>query len=351
MNLVRKYRIYRLFIALVFIFTLFLSSLGSLVSAQFQVQPLPETEINIELSPENPGPHESVYVLLTSYSTNINAASITWRVNGQTKRSGRGEKSFSFETGAANTTTTLGITVATVEGEVINKTISLRPVTVDLIWQSNSFVPPFYKGKALFSYQNDVTFIALPHITSGGVEISPKNLIYKWTLNGKVIDYASGYGKNTYIIQGDIIAKTLNVEVEVTTSNSTSRGRSSLTLAPRDPQILLYKKSPIYGVEFQKALINTVNLTDSKEITVVGMPYFFGTEDAFSPDLSYKWSINNLPVDKDFTQTSRVFRQKEGSSGVSRISLSIENRNKILQLAGKSFDLKFESPAETTASF
>ncbi|MFA5888731.1 MAG: hypothetical protein WCW47_00890 [Candidatus Paceibacterota bacterium] len=303
---------------------------------------LPQTGVNVELVPENPGPNETVYVSLVSYATNINSANITWKVNSKTQKSGMGEKTFSFTTGEINTTTTLEIVIETQEGETIEKTFRIKPVGVDLIWESEGFMPPFYKGKSLFSHQNKITVIALPHITSAdGTQIGAKNLIYTWKKNGSTIESVSGFGKNIYSFVSSLISRPFEISVEVTTTDNSGVGYATLNLAPSEPLIVFYKKNPIYGIEFQKALSGAEELKNSKEITVVGVPLFFGITNLNSNDLSFKWFVNGSPINNDPTQSIQVFRQQEGTSGISNISLSIENSKKILQYASSNFNLIF----------
>lgn len=303
---------------------------------------LPQTEIGLEISPENPNPNSSVVATINSYGTNLNSASITWRVNGKTQKSGTGEKSISFTVGGENTTTILSVTIKTQEGETIEKTLRIKPVVVDLIWESEGFVPPFYKGKALFTHQNKLTFIAMPHINnSSGVEIGVKNLVYTWKKNGTVIEGASGFGKNTYSFVSSVISRPLVVEVEVSTTNGSVSGYSSMSLSPGEPYVVLYKKDPLFGIEFQKALQGEILLNNSREIQVAGFPMFFGTNNVNSRDLSYSWKINGATIKDIPDQSVLVFRQEENSSGTSAIGLSVENRNKILQFASGGFRLKF----------
>lgn len=307
-----------------------------------QVGNLAQTDINVDMVPQNPGPNQAVSVSLTSYSTNINAANITWKINGKTQKTGVGEKLFSFKTGDMNVKTTLDISVQTTEGEAIKKTLVIEPSSVDLIWQSYGFVPPFYKGKTIFSHQNKITFIAVPHITSGsGGEIPAKNLIYKWKNNGTVIDNLSGYGKNTYTFVSSLISRPMDIEVEVSSQTTGGTGYASINVNPAEPSVIFYAKDPLYGIEFQKALHDNVELDTSKELTVLGVPFFFGTSDMSDPDLSYKWSINGSPINNGSSSATQVFRQSEGTSGTSNISLSIESDSKILQSASNSFNLTF----------
>lgn len=340
--------IFRLFLFFSLLFAFVFS-----VPAFAQYNTIPQDDINIAMSPENPGPNQNVSVSLTSYSTSIDAATITWRVNGKTIQSGLGLKDFSFTTGGVNTTTTLSVVVNASDGQRIVKTISIKPASVDLLWQTDSYTPPFYKGKPLFSYQNFITFIAVPHMVgSNGVEIGPKSLIYKWTLNGTVDAANSGAGKNTYSLQGSIIARPLNMQVEVTSPNNDGVGIANTNVTPINPSIVFYAKSPIYGIAFQNAFQNTESLSGSQEVTVVAEPFFFGNLLSNSSDLSYAWTVNGVNINDDGHQPEQVFRQPAGTSGTSNISVTVTSADKILQTADNNFYLNFgKNTAQTSASF
>jgi hypothetical protein len=308
-----------------------------------QSDSLSTTPINIEVLPENPNPNEPVKITVNSFSTDINSASITWIVNGKISKTGIGEKVFILTVGDTGTNTKLDIVVKTKEGETVNNTLNFSPVAVDLVWQSESFVPPFYKGKAMYSHQNNVTIIAIPHIVSNGKEINPKNLVYSWSKDDRVIESDSGYGKNTFTFEGSLISRPVKVEVRVGSPITGDSGYAHLTMTPTEPTIVFYKKDPLYGIEFQKAIIGDYNIDDINEINVVSIPLFFGVTEVRSTDLFYKWMINGASLNNESGLNSQIFRKKEGVSGKSSISLSIENSNKILQYASENFGLTFNN--------
>lgn len=299
--------------------------------------------INVEMIPLVPKAGESVHVTLVSYLTDINMANIIWTVNGKTIKSGTGIKEFDFIMGGDGQTTTLGIIVKTTSEGTIEKSFSLKPASVDLIWQSNGVVPPFYKGKSLFSHQNEVTVVALPHVLGkNGTEINPKNFSYTWKKNGSVIEEASGYGKNTYTFEGSIISRPLNIGVEATSLGNEGVVYGSINLKPTDPTVIFYKKDPVYGIEFQKAIGANQELMDSDEISVIGIPLFFNSNNKKGGGLVFTWSINGVPIDNGgYGQAVQTFRKVTDTGGSSNISLSIENREKILQFKSSAFNLTF----------
>lgn len=327
---------------IVFVLFLFVCIFGFFAVANAQIGNLPQTEIDVQLLPENPKPNSTVSVVVNSYATNIDTAKITWKINGKIIKTGTGEKTFSFTVGGINTVTALDIIIETSSGETIEKNYNIKPTSVDLVWESEGFVPPFYKGKSLFSYQNKVTITAIPHITNAnGQEISASNMVYKWTKDGSAITGASGFGKNSYSFVPSIISRPFTIEVNVSTTDSDGAGYASLYMAPSDPFILFYRKDPLYGIEFQRALFGNMGLGDLKEITVVGLPIFFGTTNSNSSDLTYKWAVNGSTINSGPALSTQVFRQNGDVSGTSNISLSVENSNKILQYASNNFYLTF----------
>ncbi len=298
--------------------------------------------INVQMVPEVPKAGDSVYVYLTSYATNIDTSTITWKVNGKTIKTGIGEKIFNFTMGVEGQTTTLDITVKTTESGTIQKNFKIRPASVDLMWESHGFVPPFYKGKALFAHQNKVTIIAFPHILgSNGIELNPKNLVYKWKRNGSVIETASGFGKNSITLEGSIISRPVTVTVEVSSDSGEAYG--SVVINPVEPYLVMYKKDPTYGIQFQKVLDKSLILNGINEITVVGVPFFFDREAHASKSLVNSWFINGNPLGNEKSQWIQTFRPTDGTRGSSNISLNVENVDKILQSSSNTFSLIFNN--------
>lgn len=323
----------------IFFIFLLISFLGGYKETSAQELGIGES-INFEMVPEIPKAGDLVGVFLNSYVTNIDLASITWKLNGKIIKSGVGEKKFEFTMGNESTVTNLNITIKTQEGATFTKDYSLRPTSVDMILESDGSVHPFYKGKNLFTHQNNVSIIAVPHIIgTNGIELNPKNMVYKWKKNGSVVESASGYSKNAYKFEGALISRPVNISVEISSDQGLAYG--NLVLTPTDPFILFYKKDPTLGIQYQKVLDSGTTLKDSKEITIVAQPYFFDSSSYFLNSLIYRWSINGRAIQDDGAKKQQTFRQNEGSSGTANIALSIENPDKILQFTQKNMMLSF----------
>jgi len=170
-------------------------------------------ELNVEIIPTYPRPNEMVFVNLTLYTDNLNSANITWYQDGKNVLSGKGEVRYSFRTGSIGTETSVEIRIKLLSGVSFSKTFTLNPAGVDLVWEANSYVTPFYRGKALHPRQGSLKLVAMPEFVKNGKRILPQNLIYQWSNGVNVYQSQSGYGKSVVTLDGSLLGKQENIEV------------------------------------------------------------------------------------------------------------------------------------------
>lgn len=289
-------------------------------------------EVSIGISPENPGANEPVSITLETYSFDLDSAVVKWYVNKNLAQEGKGLKKLTFETGNLGQDSVVTIIIDSSLGQ-ITKNITITPSAVTILWEANTYTPPFFKGKALFSHQSTVTFMAQPQIVVKGKVVNPANLIYRWSKDGTVLGNQNGYGKQTLTLTGSVISRSMRIFVEVTDPQSGATASGVVTLNPVEPEILIYEVSPLYGTQYNKAIINSLPL-QGNEVTLAAIPYFFSSQYAFnSGELLYKWSINGNTVSDNLNTNARVFRKVGDVSGKSNIEVRIEQPDKLLQFS------------------
>ncbi|MDP3962821.1 MAG: hypothetical protein Q8Q03_03075 [bacterium] len=325
--------LFKLSIVTLFIFLLPLLSIHAQIPSSLD-------GVEISASPAIPNPGQEVRISLESYSTDLNSASITWIVNGKSYASGTGLLFINITAPSIGKGTDITASIRTTEGREVRKSVSLKSGSVDMIWESDGYVPPFYKGKSSFAYENALRIVAVPHLSANGnSEIDPKTLVYKWKKNDKVILDQSGYGRYTLLVKEEI-PRPIDIEVEVSTKDGSRKAVSSIRLEPGDPSISFYEESPLYGVMYNKSIINRVRLSN-QEITIRAVPY------TFSPStLGYLWSINNLERKDLSTNQSITLRTKGDSEGSSSIALEIRSAKNILQGARSAVSVSFSKRNE-----
>jgi len=313
----------------------FVSQAQTNINTSFSLQ----NELGVEITPSFPRPNETVLINLTLFTEDLNSADITWYKDGRTVLSGKGETKYSFTAGPAGTETKIEIRIKLFGGASFSKTFTLNPASVDLIWEANSYVPPFYKGKALHPMQGGLKVVAMPEFIKGGKRISPQNLIYKWSNGLNVYQSLSGYGKNVITIDGSLFGRDEEIKVLVTDPVSGLVAEGLLNVSPADPEIIFYENDPYYGHLFDIAIGSALSLK-AEEVQILAAPYYFTEEE--SGVLKYEWRLNGQIIPNLSSSRTAIFRKPENSDGKSVISLRIENTNRILQQADGSLGVIFE---------
>ena len=325
----RKFSIFVLFISSFLLFT-------GLTHAQ--VTPgVSTSDISIALSPQFPGPNQSVSATIDSYAVDLNASTITWTVNGKQIAKGQGLKNITFTVGTlgSRTNVTVSIDNAAVS---LQKSFTVSPNSVNIIWEAYTYTPPFFKGKALYTAGSAVKFTAIPSFSGAG---SPANMVYTWTYNDTVLGDASGAGKNTITIPGQLIPRPLNVVVDISDPMSGASGEGSINLNSVNSLVLLYQNDPLYGVEYEHALGQNTPLTGA-EIDLAAVPYYFSVPKAIDPNISYVWSANGQSING--SSPYQAFRRADGvTSGSSQVSVSVTDPNTLFQAAAANTMINFQN--------
>lgn len=314
--------------------------LGGLVLA-LPVRAVSPSSILVDVVPNNPNPNSNVNISLRSFAANLDSVQINWFVNDKNALSGVGEKSFSITTGASGSTTTVRVKVLLPDGE-IEKRVVLRPSSMVLLWQANdSYVPPFYKGKALPVSASEIKIVAIPEIkTASGGMMNSKNMTYFWKKDYNNEQAASGYGKNFFLYVNSFLEDSNTVSVEALTPDQKNQTEAGVSVSTVTPEIVFYRQDPSLGTIWEQALSDNHQI-QGEEI-IVAAPYFISPGDIRRPDLVWNWSINDNLVEIQSVRKNVIpLKVDEGVSGVSKLRLDIENKENIFQTASKEINIQF----------
>jgi hypothetical protein len=307
-----------------------------------------EEQISSQIVPNVPAPGEQVNISIDSFSTDLNKANITWTQDGAVLQRGRGIRSIRVFAPKSGVSTVIKVSIDKEKGGTIGKSFVIAPAEVDIIYEAQTYTPPYYKGKALFTSEAEVRFIAMPSfVTSGGSRINPNNLNYIWSVNGSVIQGASGFGRRVLELKGGIVQRESRVSVEVSALNSNLKARDEIRLDDRRPEVLFYENNPLLGIVFEKATVGNFTLK-RPEIELQAIPYFFSSPQKENGFLNYKWKVNGDLVEEGSSNSFVRFRNESGQAGKSLISVEIEHLLNILQAGKSNIDLNFEEHEETT---
>lgn len=316
-----------------------------LLFAMFIILPLKagavsQSSILVNVAPENPAPNENVNITLNSYASNLDSVLITWSADGKTVFSGIGKKSFSFKAPGAGKEVNIVVTVSLPDGS-IDKTIIIRPAVMLLLWQANdSYVPPFYKGKALPSPSSQIKIVAMPEIRNGSQVADPKNMTYAWKKNYTNNVDGSGYGKNYFLYVNDYLEDTENVSVTASTIDQKYSSQASIEVPTAEPKIIFYKNDAKLGTVWERALVD--GHTVINEEIVEASPYFISPGDIRIPTLIFNWFINDTQISVPaWKKNIMPLKVQIGTSGTAKLKLEIESSDKIYANTSKEINVNF----------
>ncbi len=302
-----------------------------ILSALAQIQ---SGDVSLSLTPRYPRPNESVSAALSTYASDLDRARITWLLDGRVMIEAFGQKSFSFTAPAAGSRTLLQARIEAADGSLIEKTIAISPAAIDLLWQGvDSYVPPFYKGKALVPTEGSYKIVAIP---ANG---SAKNFAYRWEQDGKTSVTFSGFGKSSYTFKNTYLETENEINVTVSDLAGNGIGTGTTTVRPSEPHITFYAKDPISGQHLPRAIGNGFFIPEGGAI-ISAEPYFFSPKDLESPDLQMSWYLNGAPISSDVKNEIGI-KPESGSEGSARIRLTVKNLKRLFLNREKQIDVTF----------
>lgn len=302
--------------------------------AQFQsLSQVVSKGLVVRMVPEYPNAFEEVKIFIGSSSLDLETAKITWKVGGQIVDQGVGAQEISVSTGDYGKETFVQAIIE--DGtQIITRDFTIRPSFIDLIWQADTYTPPFYKGKALHTSEGRVTVVALPSIYYNKRKLPNSGLYFDWFLNGSKV--LSGVGKDSFAFNNYFTKKDDLISVQVSLPGGTVENKKEIKFTAKEPKVILYEDDPLLGITYEKAISSEFKFKN-KETSLVVSPYFFSINNPNDSELEYEWLVNNKPL-VDGTRERITFRIPEGNnSGKAGIFLQLVNHSKELQFSRNTF--------------
>ncbi|MFA6458868.1 MAG: hypothetical protein WCV79_00500 [Candidatus Paceibacterota bacterium] len=306
--------------------------------------------IDLTVSNNSPAPGQTVTIKAESYVSDLNSSNITWKLNNVEYKKGIGVTSVDIQAPALGKKLTVSIVAVTPEGRTMTTSVSLSSGNVDLILESDGYVPPFFQGKMPLVYQNNYRVIAMPHLAdTSGKEYDPATLIYQWSKDSRLVQDQSGYGKQVFLWKDEMVPRQRLISVKVLTRDGSVQAEKVIPIEAGSPLIVFYKDDPLYGTLFNNALENSVSLGKSGEISVLAVPFGFNKPANTMGDLNFSWLINSIKHDSLSASQSITLRAPTDSSGSSNIQLTVYNNEDILEKAENRITATYAIPNSNTS--
>ncbi len=295
----------------------------------------PQIALKIELIPPYPRPGEKVIARISGFETDLPNDSIEWSLNGDVVARGAGQTTLSLVAPRAGDTMYILARARETTGREYSAGYPLTPGTVELIWESDTYTPPFFEGKALQTAGSKIRLTALPSISiSGEDQIPPSAFMYTWRQGNKVMTALSGIGRQTVTVTNKNLIGPLDITVTVTDpKDSRIGGTGKLSLDVVQPKIVFYEDHPLMGIRYDTALPVTTTL-HGEEVQIIAEPFYFTAARRSADDLQYSWLINGTES-KDLSNTGSaiVLRGATNAKAAANIDVRVRNKTQYMQSA------------------
>ncbi len=282
-------------------------------------------DLTLSISPLYPSPNAVVHIEARSILMDLDTLDISWYKDGEKIGGGPGIKEIDVVAGALGSEATVEAVVYEGDLPSTGATARITPTEIDLLSESNSYVPPFYKGRALPSAGTTLNLQAIPRFKRpDGSFVSSSDIIFTWKRGGTVIQSASGRGKSTALLESPGLFGADLISVEARTPDGKFSGSASARIAATEPRLLLYKDHPLFGVMYHQAL-TAQNFIPETEMSFSAVPYFAEAAGANDNRLIYAWRINESEVAVDPSRPSQITINAERSSGNALIELALSH--------------------------
>ncbi len=319
----------------------FIIVMVSMFFGSFTYAQIRNTDIVLSINPTNPGPNQNATAELSSFAIDLDKTYISWRINARDVAHGVGKTKVSFTTGDIGSQTNIVVDLETIEGQILSKNITLTSSKIDLLWEAkDSYVPPFYKGKALGTREGTFKVVAMPNIIVKGEKVSANNLSYTWKKNGNGQPSSSGWGKSFFSFKNSFLDEENELEVRIGDIYENEVGKESITIPMQKPKIVFYKKDSTLNTELRKSLGSNAKISKDG-VVIMAIPYFFSTKMQNFDDLKFSWLADGKEVITTYPKNEISVVGAEGKSGSGTIKLIIENENTLFQSSERLINVDF----------
>lgn len=296
-------------------------------------------DLEITATPQNPGANTPVSLSLGSSALDLADSSITWYQNGKALAQGTGVTAATVTTGALGSRLNITAAVTAPDGTQEQAQTTIIPTQIDLLFDGNTYVPPFYQGRALPSAGTMIRAQALAYFKrADGTLVPPSQISYTWKEGGSVVGTASGTGRSSAFLPAPSLYGSTVLEVDAASLDNSFTGSASIIIPAAPVQLVLYQDHPLYGIVYDNAIVSGASIAQS-QATFAVVPYFAQARSPNDPNLAYTWSVNGSSVSSSAQDPSEITLNAQNSSGQAAVSVDITHATNIFLSAQGSWSI------------
>ena len=191
--------------------------------------------------PITPEPGEEVTVKIGNFVSSLQGSEINWTVNGTPQDNFKNQSEIKIKAGAVNESVNVTARLKTLSGDSLTVASAVTARYLDIIIEPQTFVPEFYKGRALPSVGTKFNVTAL---LNGQVS---SQYVYTWRLNDSVVGNMGGRGQYTTQFEMPLDSRPI-LSLDVFTLSGELYASKSIVIPSEQPFLRFYEVHNLYGL-------------------------------------------------------------------------------------------------------
>ncbi|MEK7462049.1 MAG: hypothetical protein AAB618_00535 [Patescibacteria group bacterium] len=305
-----------------FLFGLLLLLTPGFSGAQTSGEDFLNTNLSLELSPSYPSPNQSFTIDLNDYAGGAFGATIDWYYNDTKMDWAYNQRSITLVSPDAGESAVVKVLLSKPSGSSETVSRIITPIYLDIIFEPQTHVPAFYKGRALATPDSTVNATAL---LSTAVILSNEYL-YTWRLNNTVLQGGPLRGGNRVSFTMPQDSSSI-LSLTVTKLDGSVVAKRTLALPVAAPRLLFYEVSTLYGVVPRALTSPFVFLSNST--TLRAEPYYLDSEVFNSPSVT-AWNIATINAPSGNNPYDITLERTE-QTGLVDVVFRVQSTQKLLQ--------------------
>lgn len=239
------------------------------------------------------------------------------------KQSGKSKTEFSFTTSRENHVVRLVIMQDNVK--LTENAILISSYNISLVWNSETYVPPEYEGKALPSRGSRVTVTAIPDIKGYDAE----DLLYTWYLDAESrVRRVLGEDEFSFFITKS--ADFMPVFVEVSNLSGSIIISQAVSIPIVRPSVLIYHQ---LSDKTARIALNKLFITPGESKKITAKPFNFQAKNII--DFDYEWEFigKKAKGEKRNPNLLTLTIPETSSFGIKNLVLRVTNRDLVKEKA------------------
>ncbi len=307
-----------------------------------------ERTLSITTTPAFPTAGEPVTLSLDGYAVDIDRSMVVWYVDEKEIKRGSGLRTLEVQAPPIGSEKRVRAVAEEPSGILATGEAALRPGSVTLMWEADSYTPPFYRGRALPGSQSPIRAQAVPDLRRDAARIPTNDIVFTWLRDGA--RFASGRGLTSVTFAGPSLFDMDRITVVAESLDGTIVARDETNLRGADPKIELYEHHPLFGTLYHRAFVGTV-INREAEQKFAAVP-FFAPHSPRDPNLIYKWMVNTTPIEPGPTTPDILtIRREDAFAGIITIGLTLTSISNIFFQATNAWTVHLSSDVVSNNPF